>query len=34
MSESFSQLFEESLKTVEIAPGTIVTGMVIDIDKD
>jgi len=34
MSESFSQLFEESLKTVEMAPGTIVTGVVIDIDKD
>jgi len=34
MSESFSQLFEESLKTVEMAPGTIVTGVVIDVDKD
>ncbi len=34
MSESFAQLFEESLKTVEMVPGTIVTGVVIDIDKD
>jgi small subunit ribosomal protein S1 len=34
MSESFEQLFEESLKTVEMSPGAIVTGVVIDIDKD
>ncbi|TAL06935.1 MAG: S1 RNA-binding domain-containing protein, partial [Porticoccaceae bacterium] len=34
MSESFSQLFEESLKTVDMVPGTIVTGVVIDVDKD
>ncbi|MAS41273.1 MAG: 30S ribosomal protein S1 [Porticoccaceae bacterium] len=34
MSESFAELFEESLKTVEMVPGTIVTGVVIDIDKD
>ncbi len=34
MSESFEQLFEESLKTVEMAPGAIVTGVVIDIDRD
>src|SRR5690606_30752050 len=26
--------FEESLKTVDMVPGTIVTGVVIDIDKD
>ena len=34
MSESFAELFEESLKTVEMAPGAIVTGVVTDIDKD
>ncbi len=34
MSESFAELFEESLNTVEMAPGAIVTGVVIDIDKD
>ncbi|HLS98236.1 MAG: 30S ribosomal protein S1 [Porticoccaceae bacterium] len=34
MSESFAELFEQSLKTVEMAPGSIVTGVVIDIDKD
>ncbi|MCB1667895.1 MAG: 30S ribosomal protein S1 [Porticoccaceae bacterium] len=34
MSESFADLFEESLKSVEMTPGAIVTGVVIDIDKD
>jgi small subunit ribosomal protein S1 len=34
MSESFAELFEESLKTVDMVPGTIVTGVIIDIDKD
>ena len=34
MSESFAELFEESLKTVEMAPGAIVTGVVIDVDRD
>ena len=34
MSESFADLFEESLQTVEMAPGSIVTGVIIDIDKD
>ncbi|TNE78857.1 MAG: 30S ribosomal protein S1 [Gammaproteobacteria bacterium] len=34
MSESFAELFEESLKTVEMSTGAIVTGVVIDIDKD
>src|SRR6218665_902738 len=32
--ESFADLFEESLKTVDMVPGTIITGVVIDIDKD
>ena len=34
MSESFAELFEESLKTVDMVPGTIITGVVIDIDQD
>ena len=34
MSESFADLFEESLNTVEMAPGSIVTGTVVDIDDD
>lgn len=34
MGESFEQLFEESLRTVEMNPGSIITGVVIDIDKD
>ncbi|WP_075185484.1 30S ribosomal protein S1 [Teredinibacter haidensis] len=34
MSESFAELFEESLQTVDMVPGTIVTGVVIDIDQD
>ena len=34
MSESFAELFEESLKTVEMKTGAIVTGVIIDIDKD
>ncbi|MCC5886645.1 MAG: 30S ribosomal protein S1 [Gammaproteobacteria bacterium] len=34
MSETFAELFEESLKTVEMAPGAIVTGTVVDIDDD
>jgi small subunit ribosomal protein S1 len=34
MSESFAKLFEESLSTVEMAPGSIVTGTVVDIDSD
>jgi len=34
MSENFAELFEESLKTVDMVPGSIVTGVVIDIDRD
>ncbi|WP_372780044.1 30S ribosomal protein S1 [Litorivivens sp.] len=34
MSESFAELFEESLKTIDMQPGSIVTGVVIDIDSD
>lgn len=34
MSESFAELFEESLKSIDMASGSIVTGVIIDIDKD
>ena len=34
MSESFAELFEESLQTIEMAPGSIVTGTVVEIDDD
>ncbi len=34
MSESFAELFEESLNTIEMSPGSIVTGTVIDIEDD
>ena len=34
MTESFAQLFEESLKTIETRPGSIVRGTVVAIDKD
>ncbi|HEY9034388.1 MAG TPA: 30S ribosomal protein S1 [Pseudomonadales bacterium] len=34
MSESFAELFEESLKTLEMQPGAIVTGIVVDVDDD
>jgi len=34
MSESFAQMFEESLKTVEMDVGSIITGVVIDIDNE
>ncbi|ODS23093.1 30S ribosomal protein S1 [Candidatus Endobugula sertula] len=34
MSENFAELFEESLKTVDMVSGSIVTGVVIDIDRD
>ncbi len=34
MSESFAELFEESLKTLDMEPGAIVTGVVIDIDNE
>ena len=34
MSASFAELFEESLKTVEMNSGAIITGVITDIDKD
>jgi small subunit ribosomal protein S1 len=34
MSESFAELFEESLKELDMKPGSIVVGTVVDIDSD
>jgi small subunit ribosomal protein S1 len=34
MSESFQELFEQSLQTIEMNPGAIITGLIIDVDKD
>jgi small subunit ribosomal protein S1 len=34
MSESFAELFEESLKQIDMQPGSIVQGTVVDIDND
>ena len=34
MSESFAELFEESLQTVNMEPGSIVTGVIIDMDSE
>jgi small subunit ribosomal protein S1 len=34
MSESFAELFEESLQNVAMTPGTLVMGEVVDIDSD
>lgn len=34
MSESFAQLFEESLHNIQMQPGTIINGTVIDIRND
>ena len=32
--EDFAALFELSLRTIEMDPGAIVTGTIVDIDKD
>ena len=34
MSESFAALLDESLSTLEMKPGSIVTGVVLDVDKE
>lgn len=34
MSESFADLFEESLVSLDMTPGKLVTGEVVDIDSD
>jgi len=34
MTESFADLFEKSLNEVDMTPGAIVNGTVIDIDSD
>ncbi len=34
MAESFSNLLDESLSTLDMQPGSIVSGVVLDVDKD
>ena len=34
MSESFADLFEQSLNEIDMTPGAIVIGTVIDIDTE
>jgi small subunit ribosomal protein S1 len=34
MSESFAELFEESLRTIDMESGAIITGVVVDIDSE
>ena len=34
MSESFSALLDESLSTLDMQPGSIVSGVVLDVDND
>ena len=34
MSESFSALLDKSLNTLDMQPGSIVSGVVLDVDKD
>jgi len=34
MSESFAELFEQSLKDIDMKPGSMVTGTIVDIDSE
>ena len=34
MAESFSTLLDESLNSLDMQPGTIVSGVVLDVDND
>ena len=34
MSESFAELFEESLRIIDMKSGAIITGVVVDIDSE
>ena len=34
MSESFSNLLDENLSTLDMQPGSIVSGVILDVDKD
>ena len=34
MSESFSALLDDSLNSLDMQPGSIVSGVVLDVDKD
>ena len=34
MTESFADLFEVSLQTIDMVPGSIITGVIVGIDSD
>jgi small subunit ribosomal protein S1 len=34
MSESFAELFEQSLNDIDMKPGSIITGTIVDVDSD
>ena len=34
MSESFAELFEDSQQSVEMYPGSIISGTIVDIDNE
>ena len=34
MTESFAALLDESLSTLDMQPGSIVSGVVLDLDND
>ena len=34
MSENFAELLDDNLKSIEMKPGTIVSGVVLAVDKD
>ena len=34
MTESFAALLDESLSTLDMQPGSIVSGVVLDVDND
>ena len=34
MSESFAELFEQSLIDIDMKPGSIITGTIVEVDSD
>ena len=34
MSENFAELLDDNLKSIEMKPGQIVSGVVLSVDKD
>ena len=34
MSETFAELFEQSLNDIDMKPGSIITGTIVDVDSD